>query len=55
MAAEPVTAKQATDIIHMVDCYQREKAFVESLRLEGEQITGTRYKVIINERPTKER
>ena len=52
---EPINGKQAAEIMHAVDCLDRETHYVESIQMTAVQVAGTRYKIIISGVPQKER
>lgn len=55
MAAEPVTTPQVIRILHAIDRADRDGAYAESLRMDAQQIEGTRYRIRLNEKPIKQR
>ena len=52
---QPVTASQATRILTAIDRADRERAYADSLQMNAQQITGTRYRIRLNEKPSKDR
>ena len=55
MAAEPVTAYQAVQILTAMDRAERDGAYAESLKMDAQQIEGTRYRIRLNEAQDIER
>jgi len=52
---QPVTASQAGKIVTALDRAERERAYAESLKMDAVQISGTRYRIRLNEKPAKDR
>ncbi len=49
------TPAEIERILHAIDTATWESDYVDSIRMEEEQISGTRYKIILNDEPASER